>query len=119
MHRELTGRVLVHGERKDRRVNNADDPQFVRPDSISPPPTPVVMSARQTTLGAALSARDVLGGQFVGDVDVDFYGGQQASSGGRTVPLLPPRTPRGIVRWAHGELLVGQESPLIAGVNPV
>src|SRR5260221_2259459 len=88
----LTGRVLVHGVRNDRRVNNGDDPQFVRPDSISPPPTPVVMSARQTTLGAALSARDVLGGQFVGDVDVDFYGGQQASSGGPAVPLLPLRT---------------------------
>src|SRR5260221_7300665 len=113
MHRELTGRVLVHGERKDRRVNNADDPQFVRPDSISPPPTPVVMSARQTTLGAALSARDVLGGQFVGDVDVDFYGGQQASSGGRAVPPLRLRTARGIVRLSTGELLVGQESPLI------
>ncbi len=119
MQLELTGRVLVHGVRNDRRVNNADDPQFVRPDSISPPPTPLVMSARQTTLGVVLSARDVLGGQFVGDVDVDFYGGQQASTGGRTFPLLRLRTARGIVRWSNGELLVGQESPLIAGVNPV
>src|SRR5260221_5471325 len=119
MHRELTGRVLVHGERKDRRVNNADDPQFVRPDSISPPPTPVVMSARQTTLGAALSARDVLGGQFVGDVDVDFYGGQQASSGGRTVPPLPPRTARWILRWVNGELPGRPELPLVAGLQIV
>src|SRR5260221_4817558 len=77
------------------------------------------MSARQTTLGAAYASRDVVGGQFVGHVDVDFYGGQKASSGGRTFPLLRLRTARGIVRWSNGELLVGQESPLIAGVNPV
>src|SRR5258706_15806305 len=101
MQLELTGRVLVHGVRNDRRVNNADGPQFVRPDSISPPPTPVVMSARQATLGAAPSARDVLGGQFVGDVDVGFYGGQQARRGGRPFPLLRLRTARGIVRWSN------------------
>src|SRR5258708_31611418 len=106
MQLELTGRVLVHGVRNDRRVNNADDPQFVRPDSVSPPPTPFVMSARQTTLGAVLTARDVLGGQFVGDVDVDFYGGQQPSSGGPTFPLPPPRTAPGVVHLAPFALLV-------------
>lgn len=119
MQLELVGRVLVHAVRNDRRVNNADDPQFVRPDSVTPPPRPFIMSARQTTLGTVLTARDVLGGQFVGDVDLDFYGGQQPSSGGRTFPLLRLRTARGVVRWSNAELLVGQESPLITGVNPV
>src|SRR5258708_39328502 len=102
MQLERTGRVLVHGVRNDRRVNNADDPQFVRPDSISPPPTPVVMSARQTTLGAALSARDVLGGRFVGDLDADFYGGQQASSGGPPLARARPRARRGMRPLAAG-----------------
>src|SRR5260221_11971987 len=76
------------------------------------------MSARQTTLGAALSARDVLGGQFVGDVDVDFYGGQQASSGGRTFPPLPPRPPGGNGGLADAELLGWPGWALVPGGHP-
>ena len=120
MQLEFNGRVVVNSFRNERRVNNADDPQFVRPDSASVLPIAALgMAIRQTSLGAVLNARDVLGGHFVGDVDVDFFGGQQPSSGGRTFPLMRIRTARGAVRWAHGEILVGQESPLIAGVNPL
>ena len=120
MQLELTGRVLVHTFRNERRVNNQDNPQFVRPDTASPLPIAALgMAIRQTTIGAVLSARDVLGGAFVGDIDVDFYGGQQPSSGGRTFPLLRIRTARGAVRWTHGELMIGQETPLIAGLNPI
>ena len=120
MQLEFTGRVLVHAFRNDRRVNNVDDPQFVRPDSASPlSPEALGLAIRQTTLGLVVTSRDVLGGRFVGDLDVDFFGGQQPSSGGRTFPLLRVRTARGAVKWANGELMVGQESPLIAGLNPV
>ena len=117
---ELTGRVLVHAFRNDRRVNNVDDPQFVRPDSAAALPAEGLgLAIRQTTLGLVVTSRDVLGGRFAGDLDVDFYGGQQPSSGGRTFPLLRVRTARGAVKWSNGELMVGQESPLIAGLNPV
>lgn len=120
MQLEFTGRVLVHAFRNDARVNNVDDPQFVRPDSASAlPKEGLGLAIRQTTLGVVLTSRDVLGGRFVGDLDVDFYGGQQPSSGGRTFPLLRLRTARGAVKWANGEVMVGQESPLIAGLNPV
>jgi hypothetical protein len=120
MQLEFNGRVVVNAFRNNRRVNNVDDPQFVRPDSASAlPVTAFGMAIRQTTLGLVVTARDVLGGRFVGDVDVDFYGGQQASSGGRTFPLLRLRTARGAVKWSNGELLIGQEAPLVAGLNPV
>jgi hypothetical protein len=120
MQLEITGRVVVHGFSNDRRVNNVDDPQFVRPDSAQALPVEGVgLAIRQTTLGIVLTSRDVLGGQFVGDLDVDFFGGQQPSSGGRTFPLLRLRTARGAVRWTNGELMIGQETPLIAGLNPV
>ena len=120
MQLELTGRVLVHAFRNDRRVNNVDDPQFVRPDSAATLPADALgLAIRQTTLGLVVTSRDVLGGRFTGDLDVDFYGGQQPSSGGRTFPLLRVRTARGAVKWTNGELMVGQESPLIAGLNPV
>ncbi|MEX2178364.1 MAG: hypothetical protein WD801_06610 [Gemmatimonadaceae bacterium] len=117
---ELNGRVAVNGFANDRRVNNVDNPQFVRPDNT--PGVPVQgagMAIRQTTLGLAVTAPAVLGGAFTGDVDVDFYGGQVPSGGGRTFPLLRLRTARAQVRWTNWHLLVGQESPLISALNPV
>lgn len=117
---ELSGRVLVTGFSNSRRVNNVDVPLFVRPDTASGlPQGGSGMAIRQTTLGLAVTAPAVLGASFRGDIDVDFFGGQQASSGGRTFPLLRLRTARAILTWRHAELLVGQESPLISGVNPV
>jgi hypothetical protein len=117
---EFNGRVLVTGFSNSRRVNNVDNPQFVRPDTASGlPQGGAGMAIRQTTLGLAVSAPEVFGGTFHGDLDVDFYGGQQPSTGGRTFPLLRLRTARAMVKWTYGELLIGQESPLIAAVNPV
>lgn len=114
------GRVSVNGFGNSRRVNNVDNPQFARPDTVPGLPVRGIgMSIRQTRLGFEISAADVLGGQFLGDLDVDFYGGQQPSSGGRTFPLLRLRTARAIARWEHGEIMIGQESPLISDVDPI
>jgi hypothetical protein len=117
---EFNGRVLVSAFSNSRRVNNVDVPLFVRPDSANGlPQGGGGMSIRQTQLGMAITAERVIGGTFHGDVDVDFFGGQQPSSGGRTFPLLRLRVARAQLAWTHGELLVGQESPLISGVSPV
>ena len=117
---ELSGRVLVTAFSNSRRVNNVDVPLFVRPDTASGlPQGGAGMAIRQTTLGLAVTSFDMLGGKFRGDVDVDFFGGQMPSSGGRTFPLLRLRTARAIASWKHAELLLGQESPLVSGVNPV
>ena len=53
-----------------------------------------------------------------GELDVDFYGGQQPSSGGRTFPLLRVRRAIAELTWNRVALLVGQESPPIAAVSP-
>jgi hypothetical protein len=117
---ELTGRVVMNAFTNERIVNNVDDPQFVRPDSSSLVPLGGFgMAIRQTMLGLRTNVSDVLGGSFHGVIDVDFYGGQQPSSGGRTFPLLRLRTAHGTLRWAHGELLAGQEIPLFSPLNPI
>ena len=119
MRLELSGRVLMNVFSNSARVNNVDDPQFVRPDTASPLPlSGLGMAIRQSTFGAVLTA-NVLGGRFTGDVDMDFFGGQQPSTGGREFPLPRIRTARATVRWTNWELMAGQESPLIAGLNPV
>jgi hypothetical protein len=117
---ELSGRVLMNAFSNTRRVNNADVPQFVRPDTGAGLPSGGGGAAiRQTTLGLFVSVDEVFGGTFLGDLDLDFYGGQQPSSGGRSFPLLRVRTARARLQWSRAELLAGQESPLIAGVDPL
>jgi len=117
---ELTGRVVVNAFSNERRVNNVDDPQFVRRDTFSLLPlNGLGMSVRQTMLGMRANVSDVLGGSFHGAMDVDFFGGQQPSSGGRTFPLVRVRTAHGTLQWTHGELLAGQEIPLFSPLNPI
>src|SRR3989475_8607455 len=112
---ELTGFVLVNGFSTNARVNNSDVPQFA--DSLAPA-SAAGGTIRQTRLGVLVSDPDVLHGSFSGEVDVDFFGGQQPSSGGRTFPLLRLRRAVGTVSWPHAQLLFGQEAPLVAERSP-
>jgi hypothetical protein len=117
---EFHGLLLVTGFSNSRRVNNVDVPLFVRPDTASGlPQGGAGMAIRQTTLGLAVTQPQLWGGAFRGDLDVDFFGGQQPSTGGRTFPLLRLRTARATIKWTQGELMIGQDAPLIAMVNPV
>jgi hypothetical protein len=117
---ELSGRVMVKAFGNSRRVNNVDNPQFVLPDGgPGVANRGIGMSVRESRLGLAVTVPEALGGSFTGDVDVDFHGGQLPSSGGRTFPLVRLRTARAVVRWSAAHMLVGQESPLISGLNPV
>ena len=118
---EFTGRVMVKAFGNNRRVNNVDNPQFVLidPDPASGVPSRGLgMAIRESRIGLRVDVPEAMGGAFVGDVDADLYGGQVPSSGGRTFPLARIRTARAIVRWTNAELLVGQESPLVSGLNP-
>lgn len=120
MRLELTGQILMNAFGNSRRVNNVDNPQFVLADpAAGTPMRGAGIAIRQSRLGLVLTGARALGGDFTGDVDVDFYGGQVPSGGGRTFPLLRLRTARGIVRWPRAQLMVGQESPLISDVDPV
>src|SRR3989475_633518 len=112
---ELTGLVLMNGFFTNARVYNSAVPQFAA--SLAPA-SAVGGTLRQTRLGVLVTDPDVLRGSFSGEVDLDFFGGQQPSSGGRTFPLVRLRRAVGIVSWAHAQLLFGQESPLVAERSP-
>ena len=111
---ELFGRILTNAFSNSAPVNNSDVPLFVLPAGDRG----ASASVRQSSLGVAVDVSDVLGGAFTGDLHMDFFGGQQPSTGGRHFPLLRIRTARAFLRWPRGELLIGQEVPLIAGLNP-
>lgn len=116
---EFNGRILMNAFRNSKETNNTDVPMYRYQVAPGSPKGGTAMSIRQTTLGVAVQVADVLGGRFTGDLDVDFFGGQQPSGGGRTFPLMRLRTARAVVDWEHGQLLIGQEQPLVAGLNPV
>ena len=112
----FTGLALVNGFYNSARVNNSDVPQVADSDVVGVKGGGGTM--RQTHLGALVTEPDVLGGSFSGEVDVDFFGGQLPSSGGRTFPLIRLRRAVGTVQWSHAQLLFGQEAPLAAERNP-
>jgi hypothetical protein len=122
---EFHGRVLVHALHTSAATNNGDLPLFVSPLLPTLPPLPgerpggTTLSMRQSMFGLAVTASDILGGTFVGDVDVDFFGGQMTSSGGRHFPLVRLRTARAALMWDRVTLMAGQDQPLITDLDPV
>src|SRR2546422_7981175 len=111
-----TGLGLVNGFSTSARVNNSAVPQVADWAGVGVKGGRGTM--RQPRLGALVTEPDVLGGTFSGEVDVDFFGGQLPSSGGRTFPLIRLRRAVGTVQWSHAQLLFGEEAPLAAERNP-
>lgn len=113
---ELTGRVLVHVFSNTARVNNTDVPLMVSSlvaDGL--PRGGVGLSIRQSTLGFMVRAPNILGADFSGDMDLDFYGGQ---NDGSTSPILRLAVTRGWLRWKRAEVMIGQDGPLVSPLNP-
>jgi hypothetical protein len=116
---ELFGRVLLNTFSNSGRGNVVDVPQFVLPDAGAPARSGSFgIAIRQSLVGGAVHVTDVLGATFTGDLAVDLFGASQ-SNPSRTLPVLRLRTARGVLRWRHAELLVGQENPVFMGLNPV
>jgi len=115
---ELSGRILMNVFSNNKETNNTDVPMYRKQVPDGSLKGGMGMSIRQTVIGGAVTVRDVLGGDFTGDIDVDFFGGQVPSPGGRTFPLMRIRTARAIIDWEHSQLLIGQEQPLVANLNP-
>lgn len=113
---ELTGRVLVHAFSNSARVNNIDVPLMVSPlvaDGL--PRGGVGLSVRQSSLAFVVTAPNILGADFTGDMDLDFYGGQ---NDGNTTPLIRLAVTRAWLRWKRTEVMVGQDVPLVSPLNP-
>jgi hypothetical protein len=115
----VTGTLLTNFWRNSSAVNNADVPTVARPHSNDTPAQPTLgMTIRQTRLGLVFGAPALAGADVTGEIDVDFFGGQQPSGGGRTHPLLRLRRAFAEIRWSQFALLIGQEAPLVFEPNP-
>lgn len=115
----VSGLVLTNSFYTDGHVNNSDVPTFVTQSSPSvPDERSFGGTVRQTMLRVTASMSGVAGGDLHAEVETDFFGGQQPSGGGRTHPLLRVRRAFFELRWSSWALLVGQEAPPIAEINP-
>jgi hypothetical protein len=113
------GLVLMNAFHTTDNVNNSDVPQFAVP--VAPDATEASTSSatvRQSRVTAFALVPEFAGGTIEAELDVDFFGGQQPSTGGRTFPLLRVRRAVAELTWSRVALLVGQESPPIAAVSP-
>ena len=116
----VTATVLLNGFYTSARTNNSDLPQFAVPRDAgdSFPTSGVGATVRQTRVQTRAFLAGVGGGDFTAELDADFWGGQQASNGGRTFPLLRIRRAWAALAWERFRLMVGQEAPPIVELNP-
>jgi len=120
MQAEVHGLILMSAFANDAAVNNSDVPQFV----LLPPPAGGLPASgagatlRQSRVTATAMVPEFAGGQLTGELDVDVFGGQQPSTGGRTFPLVRLRRAFAVLERGRLTLFAGQEAPPIAEINP-
>jgi hypothetical protein len=116
----VSATVLMTGFRNSTAVNNSDVPTVVAPagnDSLHYGGS-LGASIRQTRVRLLATWSGFAGGTLDGEIDVDFFGGQQPSGGGRTHPVPRLRRAFAELRWREGSILVGQEAPPVFEPNP-
>ena len=117
---ELTGRILTNAFATWGRANNVDVPLTALAPSNVIEKDAFGVTARQSRIGGAVTVLDVLGGEFIGDLDLDFFGGVQNGPGDRRLfPEPRLRTTRARLRWSRTEIMVGLDDPLVSQLNPV
>jgi hypothetical protein len=117
---ELTGRILTNGFLTFGRANSVDVPLVALAPSDVIEKDTFGATVRQSRIGGIVTVSDVLGGTFIGDLDLDFFGGVQNGPGDRRLfPEPRLRTTRARLRWSRTEIMVGSDVPLISQINPV
>jgi hypothetical protein len=117
---DLTGRILTNFFLTTGRVNNLDVPGTALAPAAAPESDALGVSVRQSRLGAVLTVDGVLGGSFIGDFEMDFFGGVQTGPGDRRLfPEPRMRTTTARLRWSRTEVMAGMDVPLVSELNPV
>lgn len=117
---DLSGLILVNGFTNNANAFMDDVPQFVQ---VGAPPgglpnAGASAAVRQSQLTITTGLDDVMGATFTGELNVDFFGGQAPSTGGRAFPTLRIRRARADLDWGNLSVMIGQEAPPIAELDP-
>lgn len=114
----IHGTLLTNVFYNDNEVNTSDLPTTASPalPAGSLPQHSLGAEIRQTRIIGTGDLAGFAGGALHTELDVDFFGAQTGAA--RSGPALRVRRLFGEVRWERWSLLVGQEGPLAADVNP-
>jgi hypothetical protein len=115
---ELGGTLVFNGYHNTANANGRDVPQTASPVDAGLPPGGTGATARQSRLQVFALAPRVIGAAVTGELDVDFFGDADPSVPGRSFPFPRLRRMRADLVWSHAAVMVGQEAPLIAELNP-
>ena len=86
---EVSGLILTNAFYNSDEFNNSDVPTFVVANAPTGVPEHALgATVRQSMLRITGSTPDVMGASLFGQLETDFFGGQQPSGGGRTHPLI-------------------------------
>jgi hypothetical protein len=117
---ELTGMIITNAFYTTGRATNIDVPLIALQPSDIEENQAFGATVRQTRLGGVVTVSQVLGGSFIGDLDIDFFGGvQNGPADRRLFPEPRLRTTTARLRWSRTELMVGSDVPLVSRLTPV
>ena len=117
---DLTGMIITNGFYTSGRANSIDVPLVALAPSDASESNAFGATVRQTRLGGVVTVSQVLGGSFIGDLDIDFFGGVSNGPGDRRLfPEPRLRTTTATLRWARTDLMVGSDVPLVTRLTPI
>jgi len=117
---DLTGMIITNAFYTSGRATSIDVPLIALAPGNATETTAFGATVRQTRLGGTVSVSQVLGGSFIGDLEIDFFGGVQNGPGDRRLfPEPRLRTTTATLRWSRTDLMVGSDVPLVSRLTPI
>jgi hypothetical protein len=115
---EISGVLLLNAYYSDDLVNNREVPWLASPRNpfAGDPLRSLGSTVRQSRLVLSASTAGVAGARMDGEVDIDFYGADAASSRSEPVPRV--RRMVGRIAWPNVWVLFGQETLPISPLDP-
>ena len=118
---DLNGMIITNGFYTNGRANSLDVPLIaLAPTSDGAESHAFGATVRQTRLGGVVTVSQVLGGSFIGDLEIDFFGGVSNGPGDRRLfPEPRLRTTTATLSWSRTSLMVGSDVPLVSRLTPI
>jgi len=117
---DLTGMIITNAFYTNGRANSFDVPLIALAPSDVAENKAFGATVRQTRLGGVVTVNQVLGGNFIGDLEIDFFGGVSNGPGDRRLfPEPRLRTTTATLHWSRTDLMVGTDVPLVSRLTPI
>lgn len=115
---KLSGMVLLNAFGVSGQVDNIDVPTVALPHTPDGPSGSVGASFRQSMIGITGIGPQILGADTVGDIQMDFFGGEPSGYAANTAGLVRLRLARLRLNWTHTSAFGGIDVPLFAPNTP-